>query len=381
MLIPIEGYDILQDSTVFTLIGRQIVKPDQSVAKRNTLSHSSGTLFGVSATPKTQRKKLNEKSGETTETSDELNEKLNSTNSAKQSTDYNICQNKEVLLKVSANEKLNSEQSVPQEVPTETIKQFCRVMTEEKEEVKPLENNSDKVNKEVRSASEDRNDRKDCNLTDKEDTNLCQQTECSPTLKSPSIVKEVMKRMAILSSESSTVDYRVSETRIADSFAKTNGMSGGDTEAMLVIQELDRSIAEASPSTTNSPLNKPRIHEKLMSNALNDAINKADSHTVSETPLINRSFGFRPTKPPRLVSTSIETKHKTMIEVNESQTDNLIEELYVGDDNGSKLKYKIDSTNMSISNKVLNPLFNVKVNNNYIETSKNRIDMNKLTHR
>lgn len=377
----------MRESTIFTLVGRKISKPDHRIGKRNSFSRSSGTLFGVSATPKSQRRDPNAKSGETTETSDKSNEKLNPTNSAKQSTDYKICQNKENFLKVSANEKLKSEQSVPQEVPTETTtatateasKQFCQVMTEEKE-VKPLENNSDKqVNKEVAS---------DRGRTTEEETDLFEPTKCSTTLKSPSIVKEVMKSMAIVSRESSTVDYRLTKTKIVDSFGKTNGLSGGDTEAMLVIQELDRSIAEASPSTANSPLNRPRIHENLMSSGANgsldhrlsprvsDAKMSALSSAISETALGSKSFGIRPTKPPRLVSASIEAKHKTLIEVNETQTDNLIEELYVSDGNGHKLDFGIDSTDLSISNKVLNPLLSIKVNNSYADNSRNGIDMN-----
>ncbi len=229
-------------------------------------------------------------------------------------------------VKVSVNEKLNFRLSVPQELPIQSIKEFCRGMIEDKEvnqtakhqniESKVISNNSSF-------------------LTEIKDERRKQ----LPTLKSPTIVKEVMKKIASIprGGFEQNVDITVTESQSltingrCDKSVTTNGCqvlsSGNDTEAMLVIQELDRSIAEGSPSNANSPVIVPRICEKKN----------------NENKLI-KTTGLRPNKPPRLLSSinSIDTKRQMMIERTETQTDNLIEEVYLADENGTKSQNELN---------------------------------------
>jgi hypothetical protein len=57
-----------------------------------------------------------------------------------------------------------------------------------------------------------------------------------------------------------------------------------------------------------------------------------------------KTTGLRPNKPPRLLSSinSIDAKRQIMIERTETQTDNLIEEVYLADENGTKSQNQLN---------------------------------------
>jgi hypothetical protein len=304
-------------------------------------SQPKGTIFTIFGSPNVQNRNKDsplsdQKVDKSNDETKKLNGKFDSSDSC--ATNVNNISNDNCLsisenenqfkdVKVSVNEKLNFKLSVPQELPIQSIKEFCRGMIEDKEV-----NQTAKQNQNIESKIVSNNS---CFLPQTKDERRKQ----LQTLKSPTIVKEVMKKIASIPSGGfeQNVDITVTESQSlttngrCDKSVTTNGCqvlsSENDTEAMLVIQELDRSIAEGSPSSANSPVIVPRICEKKN----------------NENKLI-KTTGLRPNKPPRLLSSinSIDAKRQIMIERTETQTDNLIEEVYLADENGTKSQNELN---------------------------------------
>jgi len=340
-------------SSVFTLVGRQIVNTDKNIAavkteinenlpKPTIESHSEGTIFSVLASPKVRKQvtKLSDQSlTKKTNDTEKLSKKIDTTNS-KTTVEKKIVNDKSSSIsendykdvKVSVNEKLNFRLSVPQELPIQSIKEFCRVMIQDKEvnQTEKLEPNKE--------SKEDSNKTCSLSVTEKYD-----QTIQLPTLKSPTIVKEVMKKIASIPSGGfqQNVDIQVTESQLLTSNLQNNRSvihygcqtvsAGSDAEAMLVIEELDRSIEEGSPSNANSPAIMPR--NNLKKNIANKSFE------------LIKTTGPRPNKPPRLLNsmTSIEAERKMLIKVSETQTNNLIEEIYLADESGIKSESELNS--------------------------------------
>ena len=341
-------------SSVFTLIGRQNISSDKSVVKTTkenelkkssqSLSECSGTLFGVLASPKIFNDSKNNTNNQIPgiEGQNEKSIPTNSTKSAKQLTNDNN-------LSINRNDVKVSEsigQIVSQKVKTPSNKEFDYVMKHNSEEdVKPLQ--------QIKVIN---------------DFNIYDESKQFTSLKSPSIVKEVMKKIAALPLKvvddglHKQVSDKLSDIPTIDSM-ESHCINSSDTEVMLVIQELDKSIAEGSPSTSNSPL----------------ILNKFKSKDKNENSI--KLNGCRPNKPPRLINglTSFESKHTTFIEINEtqthSQTDNLIEELYFTDESGVKSieSIKVEDNN-GINAKKSNHNLSININENHFQNRKNIID-------
>ncbi|XP_054167177.1 heat shock 70 kDa protein 12A-like [Oppia nitens] len=200
------------------------------------------------------------------------------------------------------------------------------------------------------------------------------------SLKSPTIVKEVMKKIAFLPcghdfttdsnnsvNESSNKSNDCNLSTHSSPKMQLNGYtlnSDNDNEAMLAIQQLDQTIDEASPSNTNSPVIVAKIQDNFKNEQIDQQINNMN----------NKSNNVKPTKPPRFINYStIENKQKTLIEINQTQCDNLIEEMYVTDENGSKSNKIIDKC---ITNHMKSQTLYNNDSNNRQTTHKNEIDLN-----
>ena len=312
----------------------------------------SGTLFGILASPKIssdrQKSVINDEKIKRNEliSSDSVKTSIGLTKVEKS---YLNDQNN---VRSNEREKIVFQYSVPQKIGIHSNEKSFSAMSQPVGGVKPLKELSNQV--------------------------LNDQTKHLVYLKSPTIVKEVMKKMAALPSRPLNVyvgeqvshnePRALSSIQTIDSI-KTNCLNSSDAEAMLVIQELDKSIAEASPSTSNSPL----VEQKFNSDQ-----KRGEDNSI-------RLNNIRPDKPPRLetrlidcfTTTQLKQKsNKTFIEINETQNDNLIEELYFTDESGLKTNKKVNETKKiadiyGINLRESNPKNNISLN----------INDNKLIHR